>query len=325
MISDDEFGQSLSTVTEDQFTVESTGDVYEIPGCFYAVGRAQSTDAEIQTYTAPDCYQACELRVYVDTDGEWSTGGESGMYGCGDVVPLSASAYPGFVFDGWTGAVDSPDTEINVTVDSSIVEEVAHFTAWYDQPPPSGDDTQNDGETCPQGQVGCTPIILNVGSGTYQLTSASRGVTFDLDATGAPVRTAWTPANSDEGFLVLDRNSNGLIDNGAELFGSVTPLLAGGHAANGFQALASYDSDGNGVIDARDPIFAHLFLWFDRDHDGRTGPGELSSLAELGITSLSVHVHWTGRRDANRNVLRYEAVFRQGNSSRPYYDVLLSR
>jgi hypothetical protein len=69
VISDDAFGQSLSSFTENQFTVESTGDVYEIPGCFYAVGRAESSDAEIQTYTSPpNCYETCELKVYVDTD-----------------------------------------------------------------------------------------------------------------------------------------------------------------------------------------------------------------------------------------------------------------
>jgi hypothetical protein len=327
VISDDAFGQTLSNVTADQFTVESTGDVYDIPGCFYAVGRAESSDARIQTYTQPQCFQACRLVVYIDTDGTWTSGGESGTYGCGDTVPLSASAYSGFEFDGWTGAVDSAANEITVTVDSALVEEVAHFSAWYDPPPPQdgGGDTQDDGGTCPQSQAGCTPIILNVGLGSYELTNASHGVNFDLDAAGVPVRTAWTAADSDEGFLVLDRNANGLIDDGAELFGSVTPLSSGGRAANGFQALASYDSDRNGAIDARDPVFAHLLLWFDRDHDGKTGPEELIPLSELGITSLGLDVHWVGRRDTNGNVLRYQALFHQGNRSRPYYDVLLAR
>jgi hypothetical protein len=326
VVSDDSFGQALSTVTIDRFTVESSGDIYDIPGCFYAIGTAESIDAAIQTYTQPQCWQACELKVYIDTDDYWSSGGESGKYGCGDIVALSASPYPGFIFDGWTGAVDSAANDIYVTVDSDIVEEVAHFSAWYDPPPPpDGGDSQNDGGTCPQSQTGCTPITLNLGLGSYELTNAAEGVNFDLDGTGIPVHTAWIPAFSDEAFLVLDRNSNGVIDDGTELFGSVTPLSSGGRASNGFQALASYDSDGNGIIDSHDPIFARLLLWFDRDHDGKTEPGELIPLSELGVTSLGLDVHWVGRRDRNGNVLRYRALFRQGDRSRPYYDVLLSR
>lgn len=326
VVSDDGFANPLSTVTEDRFFVESTVDIYHIPGCFYAVGYAESSDAEVQERTPQTCWQACELRVYVDTDGDWSTGGESGMYACGDVIPLSADAYSGFVFNGWTGAVDSSESSIYVGLDSPIVEEVAHFSAWYDPPPPpGGSDEGNNGGGCPPSQAGCTPIVLNIGLGTYQLTSAARGVKFDLDATGSPVRTAWTPSDSDEGFLVWDRNANGQVDDGTELFGSVTPLSSGGRGANGFQALASYDADRNGMIDARDPAFAHLLLWFDRNHDGRTEPEELIPLSDLGITSLGLDVHWTGRRDTKGNMLRYQALFRQGNRSRPYYDVLLSR
>jgi hypothetical protein len=78
----------------------------------------------------------------------------------------------------------------------------------------------------------------------------------------------------------LDANGNGLIDNVTELFGNRT--------TSGFTALAVHDANGDGRIDAADPVFAQLRLWRDADQDGVTDPGELKTMAELGIVSLSL-------------------------------------
>jgi len=91
-----------------------------------------------------------------------------------------------------------------------------------------------------------------------------------------------------DGMLVLNRNNNGIIDNGTELFGDSTALAAGGNAADGFAALAGQDSNADGVINALDTNFASLKVWQDLNQDGVSQAGELKTLTELGIASLSV-------------------------------------
>lgn len=106
----------------------------------------------------------------------------------------------------------------------------------------------------------------------YELTDAAHGVTFDIDNNGSGDHVSWTTVDSDDGFLALDRNANGTIDNGAELFGNVTPQPASTNK-NGFLALAEYDKaanggNGDGVIDSHDSVFPLLHVWQDKNHNG---------------------------------------------------------
>jgi hypothetical protein len=172
---------------------------------------------------------------------------------------------------------------------------------------------------------GCnpSPIIIDVDGSGYKLTDAAHGVAFDIFATGHPVQIAWTAAGSTNGFLVLDRNHDGAISKGTELFGDQTAQAASTHP-NGFLALAAFDTNHDGVINARDPVFSQLRLWQDTDHNGIAEPAELHTLPQLGVTALSLHYQSTGRIDRYGNQFRYRAAALGTRSSRWAYDVFFT-
>jgi hypothetical protein len=167
--------------------------------------------------------------------------------------------------------------------------------------------------TCHQ----ASPIIVDTLGKGFQLTTAESGVLFDIAGSGHPIQMAWTAANSGNAFLALDRNGNGKIDNGKELFGNFTdqPLCPDGDDAcrNGYRALAEFDKpekggNGDGIIDQRDAIYAHLLVWIDENHDGISQPSELHTLPELGVFSLALKYKKSSRTDEFGNQFRYKAA-----------------
>ncbi len=129
------------------------------------------------------------------------------------------------------------------------------------------------------------PLILDLDGDGFNVETKENGANFDLDKNGFAEKINWTKK---DGFLCLDLNGNGAIDDGGELFGDQTLLADGTKAKNGFEALAQYDSNGDGVIDADDEIFDSLRVWVDADGNGISGEGEMKTLAELGITSINL-------------------------------------
>jgi hypothetical protein len=141
---------------------------------------------------------------------------------------------------------------------------------------------------------------------------------------------SWTVPNSDDAFLALDRNGNGVIDNGSELFGNTTPQPepAQGITRNGFFALAEYDKPANGgnadgVIDRRDAAYESLRLWRDVNHNGVSEPGELDRLVDWQVQAISLDFKESRRRDEWGNGFRYRSRVAGSSLRRWAYDVVL--
>jgi hypothetical protein len=157
-----------------------------------------------------------------------------------------------------------------------------------------------------------TPIIIDLENDDLHLTSAANGVMFDIKATGQPMKLGWTRAGSDDAFLVLDRNHNGTIDDGTELFGNYTPQpeVKKKGEKNGFRALAVFDEpaqagNGDGQITAADAIYSSLRLWKDLNHDGISQPNELETLEAEGLRAISLHYVRSRQTDQYGNQYRY--------------------
>jgi hypothetical protein len=161
-----------------------------------------------------------------------------------------------------------------------------------------------------------SPLILDVNADGFDLTTAADGVLFDLDADGVLDRVSWTAADSDDAWLAMDRNGNGIIDDGGELFGNYTAAYPGQRqllTANGFDALKFLEgpdfgrSNGDGTVDGLDAVFGKLLLWTDRNHNGISEPEELRPAASSGIVSLSTEYKEVGKRDPAGNLFKQRA------------------
>lgn len=157
------------------------------------------------------------------------------------------------------------------------------------------------------------PIILDLDGNGLETVGLASNVYFDHDGDGVLTKTGWVGKN--DALLVWDRNANGGIDTGAELFGDFTVLPNGTLAPNGFAALAALDSNGDGIIDASDPAFAELKIWRDASQDGVSGVGELISLSEAGIISLNLANALKNQRLPNGNTLSREGSFTRADGT----------
>ena len=140
------------------------------------------------------------------------------------------------------------------------------------------------------------PIILDLDKNGFAFSSLDNGVTFDINADGHKDQIAWT---KDDGILAYDVDGNGTIDNGSEIF---TPDFNGGKFASGVAALASLDSNADGKIDGGDAAFKDLKIWVDANNNGVSDEGELSSLSDKGVASISLTTNQSGNTEDGQKI-----------------------
>jgi hypothetical protein len=165
----------------------------------------------------------------------------------------------------------------------------------------------------PDGDPACDPLILDLGQDGIMLGPKGVGVYFDNDGNGLTEHFQWVRNGGNEAFLVVDKNGNGIIDNGTELFGNGTVLtLEGSVAPNGFVALAQYDDprlggNDDGYITSADAVWSQLLLWLDSDADGRSAAHEITKLGSTKVIALPTIPRNRMYQDEAGNVIPYHA------------------
>ncbi len=158
------------------------------------------------------------------------------------------------------------------------------------------------------------PIVLDLDGDGVETRGVNAGAHFDHAGDGFKERTGW--AGADDGLLAWDRNGDGQITGGSELFGNRTLLPDGvTPAANGFAALAAWDANTDGKIDANDPIWTSLRIWRDADSDGVSTPAELVTPTDLGITAINTGYTTSSTVDAQGNNHRQIGSFAKADGS----------
>lgn len=169
-----------------------------------------------------------------------------------------------------------------------------------------------------------SPILIDVAGDGFAMTSAENGVPFDFNGDGIIAgKLAWTNADSDDAWLVLDRNQNNRIDNGQELFGNATPQPEppDDEERQGFLALAEYDKpenggDADGKITRSDTVFGKLRLWQDKNHNGLSEAEELSRLPALDIVAVYLDYKSSKKTDEHGNEFKYRAKVRDAKGAK---------
>ncbi|MCG8157337.1 hypothetical protein JMY81_21350 [Brenneria goodwinii] len=166
------------------------------------------------------------------------------------------------------------------------------------------DDEPDEAPDTGKAENATSPIVIDLdGDGIETLKTGAAYFDFNSDALSE--LTGWV--SPDDGLLALDRNGDGRISNGGELFGNHSILSNGETADNGFLALAEYDDNGDKAIDAQDAAYATLQIWRDLNGNGISDKGELQSLADAGVAAISTDYNNSSRVDAHGHQHRQTA------------------
>lgn len=144
-----------------------------------------------------------------------------------------------------------------------------------------------------------SPLVLDLDGNGIKTIGVSAGIHFDHDGNGLAEASGWM--GEGEALLVWDKNHNGLVDSGAELFGNQSILPSGAKATNGFEALKLLDSNKDGVFDSNDAQFYDIKAWKDLNSDGISQANELYALDAVGVRSISLDYQQSTDVDAAGN------------------------
>lgn len=142
------------------------------------------------------------------------------------------------------------------------------------------------------------PLIIQYDANASAFDTLSSTMSFQFDLKNDNTLVDIPALKKGNGFLVLDKNNNGVIDNGSEMFGPNTN--------NGFEELRAYDSDGNHWIDENDPIFNELLIWSKNENNEES----LIALGQSGIGALylnEIKSDFTYNKSVNESMARLKA------------------
>ncbi|MBI5901316.1 MAG: hypothetical protein HZB40_19110, partial [Rhodocyclales bacterium] len=211
----------------------------------------------------------------------------------------------------WSGKA-SPDQQAELNRKQAVIkaynEQVEIHNKWHENAR-----KRTSQSNAPQTRR--DPLILDLDSnGIATTNAATNDIHFDHDANGFAESTGWL--NPNDAYLAWDRNGNGTIDSGNELFGDQTTLRSGAKAVSGLQALAEWDTTKDGQIDAADTRYNDLRVWRDLNQDGISQTNELQTLTDAGIAAISlVGTATNAPSDANGNTLTRTSSFTRTDTS----------
>ncbi|MDO4719807.1 MAG: calcium-binding protein [Peptostreptococcaceae bacterium] len=157
------------------------------------------------------------------------------------------------------------------------------------------------------------PLLLDLDGDGVETISVDEGIHFDFGNDGFAEKSGWL--SPDDGFLVMDRDGNGSIDSGEELFGDRTLLADGRYSASGYEALAELDTNKDGRVDAKDADFAKLQIWRDLNRDGRSTKNELFHLSDYQIEAIRTESQEVGQSDEKGNLKLREGEYLKSDGS----------
>jgi hypothetical protein len=256
---------------------------------FYAISTAVNLGVDY-------LFDSCRNQTLL---GDWWSGINNDMYNLWSDIFAPLSDLGGAINNLWNNALAS----ISDLWNGIIIND-------------DDDDNNNTSKTpvpMPMPPTQPSPLVFDLNDDGIQTLSVNDGVYFDHNVNLFAEKTGWI--NPDDAFLVRDVNNNGIIDNGSELFGNNTLLSNGQKAANGFEALADLDSNGDGFFDSNDQAWNELLLWQDKNTNGLTDPDELLSLSEAGIVGINLNYNSSDYIDNNGNKHLQNSVFIRDNGS----------
>jgi hypothetical protein len=235
-----------------------------------------------------------EVLDLCDQPGDLESCGVNGIRGCVDQT-VAGDTEPTFV---WGECYEDPECRPDVPTHIWCDSPAGYGTYEYELP------CTFDGAAAPEwGYQGCppTPLVLSGASTPIpQLAPHQDGLEFTLtNDNRRECATDWP--RTDSPWLALDRDGDGQINTGVELFGSMTPMADGTTATNGFEALAELDSNQDGQITPADARFSELRAWADADGDRITDSGELIPLSELEVDVIDLRFTVDRQCDARGN------------------------